>query len=435
MMFSHLISLFLPLPLPLYSQVILTFACVLMKDSAEITPVPYTLQIHRVALNGRDPSSPLRREKRQVQCQLGQYLHPRETHCCMRCHAGTYKAKDCDRPDQAPVCLPCANGTFTAVDNTMSKCFPCRHCRAEFQQIVETPCTPKQDTVCGCRENQYQIGPSDLFECRNCSSCASGVIDSCSKNRDAICRCKPQFFLTLSNICKPCNSCVGEECLQCHSPVTTSPTSSGLNGSLVLGIIVAIFGVLSVLYVVNKVVKLVQEDGIASSFYSCVSLPQTTKEPLSEVEVKRSEISILLPESQKEAELSANATPPPAPLLQSSHELPDCVRPARRTQLPDSPAILYTVVDHVPPSRWKEFVRRLGLSDHDLERVELEHRRLRDAQYEMLRLWKLQLGCAATVEHISCVLNQMELSGCSEAVQEALLNQNSLQPCSLYSHH
>lgn len=43
--------------------------------------------------------------------------------------AGTYKAKDCDRPGQAPVCLPCANGTFTAVDNTMSKCFQCTRCR------------------------------------------------------------------------------------------------------------------------------------------------------------------------------------------------------------------------------------------------------------------------------------------------------------------
>lgn len=78
-------------------------------------------------------------------------------------------------------------------------------------------------------------------------------------------------------------------------------------------------------------------------------------------------------------------------------------------------------------------MRRLGLSDCDLERIEVEHRHLRDAQYEMLRLWKLQMGHDATVEHISCVLNQMELSGCSEAIQEALLNQNSSQPCSLHS--
>ncbi|NXG57662.1 TNR1A factor, partial [Hemiprocne comata] len=416
------------LPLPLYLQVILTFVCVLMKESVGIAPMPYTLQVYREALDGRDPSNPLRREKKQVQCQLGQYLHPRETHCCMRCHAGTYKKKDCDRPDQAPVCLPCPNGTFTAVDNTMSQCFPCTYCRREFRQIVVSPCTPKQDTVCGCRKNQYRIGPSDLFVCRNCSSCVNGIIVNCSKNRDTICRCKPQFFLTLNNVCKPCNSCVGEECFQCHSPVATSPTSSGLNGNLVLGIIIAIFVVISILYIVNKVVKLVQKNGTASSFFSC------GENCVFQAEIKRNEIPILLPESKKETQLLVNATPESALLPQSSHEFPDCVRPARKTQFPDNPAILYTVVDHVLPSRWKEFVRRLGLNDTDLERIEMEHRRLRDAHYEMLRLWKLQMGHAATVEHISCVLNQMELSGCSEAIQEALLNQNSLQPCSLHSH-
>ncbi|NXH35200.1 TNR1A factor, partial [Myiagra hebetior] len=410
--------------------VILIFVCMLTKASVEITPVPYTLQVPRVALDRRDPSNGLRREEK-TGCQVGQYLHPRRTHCCMRCHAGTYKAKDCDRPGQATVCLPCADGTFTAVDNTMSKCFRCTHCRTELQQIVETPCTPQQDTVCGCKKNQYQTdSESEFFQCRNCSSCANGVITSCSKNKDAVCRCKPQFFLSRSNICKPCNSCTGEECLLCPRPVTTS---SELNGNLVLGILAAIFGVISILFVAHKVGKLVQKNRIVSSFYSCVSLPQTTKEPVPKDEEKRNEISILLPECQKETELPVTATPS-APLPQSSHELPDCVRPARKTQLPDNPAILYTVVDHVPPSRWKEFVRRLGLSDYDLERIELEHRRLRDAQYEMLRLWKLQMGRAATVEHISCVLNQMELSGCSDAVQEALLNQNSPQPCSLHNH-
>ncbi|XP_072781712.1 tumor necrosis factor receptor superfamily member 1A isoform X2 [Taeniopygia guttata] len=374
------------LPRTSLRTVILIFVCVLTKESVEITPVPYRLQVHRVALDGRDPSNPLRREKKQMHCQLGQYLHPRKTHCCMRCHAGTYKAKDCDGPDQATVCLPCSNGTFTAVDNTMSKCFQCKRCRTG------------------------------------------------SKNKDAICRCKPQFFLSRNNICKPCNSCTGEDCLLCPSPVTTSPTSSGLNGNLVLGTLVAIFGVIFVLCVARKVGKLVQKDKIVSSFYSCVSLPQTPKEPVSEIEKKRNKISTLIPESQKETELPLNAALSSIPPPQSSHELPDCVRPARKTQLPDNPAVLYAVVDHVPPSRWKEFVRRLGLSDYDLERIELEHRRLRDAQYEMLRLWKLQTGHAATLEHISRVLNQMELSGCSDAVQEALLNQNSPQPCSLHNH-
>ncbi|NWR41353.1 TNR1A factor, partial [Regulus satrapa] len=410
--------------------VILIFVCVLTKESVEITPVPYRLQVRRVPLEGRDPSNPLRREKKQMHCQLGQYLHPRKTHCCMRCHAGTYKAKDCDGPDQATVCLPCASGTFTAVHNTMSKCLQCTRCRADLQQIVESPCTRQQDTVCGCQKNQYQIdSESDFFQCRNCTLCANGIIASCSKNKDAICRCKPQFFLSRSNICKPCNSCTGEDCLQCPSPVAASPTSSGLSGTLVLGTFVAIFGVISVLCIAHKVGKLVQKNRNVLSFCSSASLLQTTKEPVSEVEGQH-EIPTLLPESQKEPKLAVNVALSSAPLPQRSHELPDCVGPARRTQLPDTPAILYTVVDHVPPSRWKEFVRRLGLSDCALERIELEHRRLRDAQYEMLRLWRLHVGRAATVEHISSVLNQMELSGCSDAVQEALLSQNSPQPCS-----
>lgn len=54
-----------------------------------------------------------------------------------------------------------------------------------------------------------------------------------------------------------------------------------------------------------------------------------------QVEAKGSAIAVL-PEIQKEKELLVNATPPSVPLLQSSHELPDCVRPARKRQLPDS---------------------------------------------------------------------------------------------------
>ncbi|NXJ11804.1 TNR1A factor, partial [Odontophorus gujanensis] len=316
-------------------QVVLTFVCVLVEESAGSAPVPYMLQLRRITLDGRDPSNLLRREKRQVQCLLGQYVHPKGTHCCMRCHAGTYKSKDCEQADQAPVCLPCPNGTFTAVDNIMEKCFQCTRCRTELQQIAVSPCTLKQDTVCGCRKNQYQIGQADLFQCKNCSPCVNGIIANCSKDRDTICRCKPMFFLTLNNVCKHCNSCVGEECLQCNSPVTTSPNSSELNGNLVLGITVAIFAVICVLCIVNKAVKLVQKNGIASSFYSCVSLPQTSKEPVSEVDVKGSAV-IVLPEIKKETELVVDATPSSAPLLQRLHELPDCVRPARKRQLPDS---------------------------------------------------------------------------------------------------
>lgn len=51
--------------------------------------------------------------------------------------------------------------------------------------------------------------------------------------------------------------------------LTHLPSSFFPAVSLVLGIIVAIFGVISILFIVNKVVKLVHKNGIASVFYSC----------------------------------------------------------------------------------------------------------------------------------------------------------------------
>lgn len=51
-----------------------------------------------------------------------------------------------------------------------------------------------------------------------------------SKNRDTICRCKPRFFLTLSNVCKPCNRWAFFLCMPLHwvgETADTSPTRGG----------------------------------------------------------------------------------------------------------------------------------------------------------------------------------------------------------------
>ncbi|KAJ7345290.1 hypothetical protein JRQ81_001240 [Phrynocephalus forsythii] len=104
--------------------------------------------------------------------------------------------------------------------------------------------------------------------------------------------------------------------------------------------------------------------------------------------------------------------------------LPDCVKSARKRQIPNRPEVLYTVVDQVPISRWKEFIRYMGLKENVVERITMEQHFYREAQYEMLRHWRLQAGQDATVEHISNALKQMELNGCSEAIQEALAKEH-----------
>lgn len=68
-------------------------------------------------------------------------------------------------------------------------------------------------------------------------------------------------------------------------------------------------------------------------------------------------------------------------------------------------------------------MRLLGLAENTIERIENEQRHSREAQYEMLKKWMQQSHLDATVEHVNNVLNQMELAGCSEAIQEVLARQ------------
>ncbi|XP_078393591.1 tumor necrosis factor receptor superfamily member 1A-like, partial [Cetorhinus maximus] len=73
--------------------------------------------------------------------------------------------------------------------------------------------------------------------------------------------------------------------------------------------------------------------------------------------------------------------------------LPDCVQAAGRTLLPNNSHVNYVIADLVPASRWKEFVRRLGMNDHDIERSEMDNRHsYREAQYGMVRVWREKQG-------------------------------------------
>lgn len=86
------------------------------------------------------------------------------------------------------------------------------------------------------------------------------------------------------------------------------------------------------------------------------------------------------------------------------------------------PVTLYAVVDGVPPTRWKEFMRLMGLSEHEIERLELQNGRcLREAQYSMLEAWRRRTPRnEATLDVVSLVLSKMDLHGCLENIQEAL---------------
>lgn len=96
------------------------------------------------------------------------------------------------------------------------------------------------------------------------------------------------------------------------------------------------------------------------------------------------------------------------------------------------PATLYAVVDGVPPSRWKEFMRRLGLKEYEIERLELQNGRcLREAHYSMLAAWRQRTPREeATLELLGLVLRDMDLLGCLENIREALCGPTSLSASS-----
>uniref|UniRef100_A0ACB8ESH4 Uncharacterized protein n=1 Tax=Sphaerodactylus townsendi TaxID=933632 RepID=A0ACB8ESH4_9SAUR len=364
----------------------------------------------------------VRRDKRNEPCRPGYYRHPNRTHCCILCHEGTYVSQHCVSEDKTPACTPCPENSFMNSANSAGSCRGCQFCRSSFKQVVSTECSSTHDTVCGCPRNHYRTDDSSEFFCKPCSTCPNGtVVKPCSTHSDTVCRCLKGFFpQTKDNICSLCSSCQEGECKeQCEDtkPSISSPNSSHMN--LILGCVVAGLAAVVVFLVAKSLVKQPLRKKLLSAFSVCpprqLSSPADPQLPQPEVQVTG-----VLQVSSQEDKLLLSAAVPVEPNPQGP---PDCIQAARERQVPDCPAVLYAVVDHVPFFQWKEFVRRLGLSDNDIGRIQVEEWNMRDAQYKMLRFWRLQLGQHATVERMSSVLKEMELSGCSEAIQDVLSTQ------------
>ncbi|XP_066473009.1 tumor necrosis factor receptor superfamily member 1A-like [Tiliqua scincoides] len=391
-------------------------------ESLGIATNPNTRHFPGVVVDKRSFNHSVGRGRRSPACRTGEYLHPNETHCCVKCHPGTYVAQHCLGPGQTTNCSDCPKGQYLAHENSADKCRSCQSCRsATFEQIEKSKCTSTQDTICGCRDDQYRTREDSEFFCKNCTACHNGTIrHPCTKTSDTICLCYLGFFLQADkNICSPCSSCLDGECkAHCKTEDSVIQPQNSSDLKPLLGSLVVLFGVGFVLLLARKFLRSSYWKQQKPTFcsYPSASVQQSGESvPKTTAEEDKTSDSLLKP-NQKVVLLPQGAISVSIP----SQELPDCVKSAGESKIPDWHEILYTIVDHVPVSRWKEFVRRLGLTENTIERTEMEHKHIRDGQYEMLRQWRLQAGRGATVERISCILNQMELSGCSEAIQEVL---------------
>uniref|UniRef100_H0X648 Tumor necrosis factor receptor superfamily member 1A n=1 Tax=Otolemur garnettii TaxID=30611 RepID=H0X648_OTOGA len=421
------------------------------------------------------------REKRDSLCPQGKYSHPEDnTICCTKCHKGTYLYKDCPFPGQETDCRQCENGTFTASENHLRSCLTCSQCRKELGQVEISPCTVDRDTVCGCRKNQYRHYWSDnLFQCFECKLCLNGtVVLPCQEKQNTVCTCHFGYYLK-ENDCVPCSDCKKKECLKLCQIRGSEPVNSPSNPdtSVLLPLVIFLgLCLLSLLFIClmcryqkwkPKLYSIVcgrptpekegELEGITTkplasvpgfsptlgftptSAFSPTSgfspspgfspIPCPTFTPTHTFIPSSNYTPMTSPREVAPPHLGAEPilnTPPASTLSPTLLQKPEDTAHTLRSDT--DPAMLYAVVDGVPPSRWKEFVRRLGLSEHEIERLEIQNGRcLREAHYSMLEAWRRRTPRReATLELLGRVLGDMDLLGCLEDIIEALRGPASL---------
>nr|AAK53564.1 tumor necrosis factor receptor 1 precursor [Rattus norvegicus]AAK53565.1 tumor necrosis factor receptor 1 precursor [Rattus norvegicus]AAK53566.1 tumor necrosis factor receptor 1 precursor [Rattus norvegicus]AAK53567.1 tumor necrosis factor receptor 1 precursor [Rattus norvegicus] len=427
--------------------------------------------IHPSGVTGLVPSLG-DREKRDNLCPQGKYAHPKNNSiCCTKCHKGTYLVSDCPSPGQETVCEVCDKGTFTASQNHVRQCLSCKTCRKEMFQVEISPCKADMDTVCGCKKNQFQRYLSEThFQCVDCSPCFNGTVTiPCKEKQNTVCNCHAGFFLS-GNECTPCSHCKkNQECMKlCLPPVAnvTNPQDSGtavlLPLVIFLGLCLLFFICVSLLcrypqwrprvYSIicrdSAPVKEVEGEGIVTKPLTPASIPafspnpgfnptlgfSTTPRfspPVSSTPISPvfgpsnwhnfvPPVREVVPTQGADPLLYGSLNPVPIPAPVRKWEDVVAAQPQRLDTA--DPAMLYAVVDGVPPTRWKEFMRLLGLSEHEIERLELQNGRcLREAHYSMLEAWRRRTPRhEATLDVVGRVLCDMNLRGCLENIRETL---------------
>uniref|UniRef100_A0A8C0K3V3 TNF receptor superfamily member 1A n=1 Tax=Canis lupus dingo TaxID=286419 RepID=A0A8C0K3V3_CANLU len=350
------------------------------------------LEIYPISVTALVPH-PRNRVKRAILCPQGKYIHPQDDSiCCTKCHK-------------------------------------------EMNQVEISPCTVYRDTVCGCRKNQYRL-------------CLNGTVQiSCQEKQNTICTCHAGFFLR-EHECVSCVNCKkNTECGKlCLPPVETVKVPQD-PGSTVLLPLVILFGICVLSFSIGLMCRYQRQK--PRLFSIVCGKPTPTKEShhglQSRPQPHLHPRSILTPSptftpsdwpNGRAAPVSREMAPPcqgAGPILTSapaSTPIPTPVQkwedgtatPRTEGDGPRGPRDAVCGGGRRAPSRWKEFVRRLGLSEHEIERLELQNGRcLREAHYSMLAAWRRRTPRReATLELLGRVLREMELLGCLEDIEEAL---------------
>lgn len=93
------------------------------------------------------------------------------------------------------------------------------------------------------------------------------------------------------------------------------------------------------------------------------------------------------------------------------------------------------MLEEVPIGRFKELVRRLGVSEQNIGRAEQDHRNCKDAHYQMLKVWS-DSGSGGGSNVLPChriqmfvdTLKDMNLVSCADDIENRFLSQDTSTP-------
>ncbi|KAF6097792.1 TNF receptor superfamily member 10b [Phyllostomus discolor] len=356
-----------------------------------------------------------------------------------KCQPGFYLS------EHSGTCIPCTDGKdFTNHSNTLSSCQLCSECFPDKE--VTALCTRTMDTQCRCKPGTFQDDNSPEF-CQKCSpGCPAGKVEArpCTPWNDR--KCVDQESGTQASG----KTLVPGVTTSLEPPVTSSPSS----GSSQLGIIITVIVVVVVFFFIFFIGALLcyhyrstarrthQGCGVDSNCinriflrFSCAPRGPEAQDNARNTSLSHRELPST-PTSEEELEHQEHAEVAGV-TEQSPGEAKCLLRPARAEGSQRKRELLVPAngVDPVESFRsfldyfietvlfnsWKPLMRRMGLTDNEIQVAEAQASHPREQVYEMLVMLVNKMGRAISVNTLLDALESLGHRNTKEKIQDYLV--------------
>ncbi|XP_005992658.1 uncharacterized protein LOC102366259 isoform X2 [Latimeria chalumnae] len=406
-----------------------------------------------------------KQSKKESVCGEDEYLHGE--HCCKMCPAGTSVKEGCVTPHKDSICKSCIQGQdYTTGPNGLPNCVSCQKCKAAAGKRMVSECTITKDTVCKCQAEKFCPRNHPCEVCKWCKKCPEGqeVKRPCTATTDTGCGSIP----AIDHVVPLTNS-------------TSEPASEEIRKKLHLVRRMSIDSKKQSTFFFSD--KEIAENSINSQIVQSTGNPTEEEmvspllrdsgrstpslhtkaagedsstadqfDPTSHLSVSQNENGHLILPLGPDSECLPVANPS---LMGSSKfngeiemvaesgatldrqdkiglqnvQLGNTLHLGREQLLKnedlhpkDLRDTFYIFVSEVPVNSFKEFMRRLKLTENDIEVAVVENpQNIKNQYYKMLYTWLLLRGKEASIQNLLDVLYEMNLKATAEKISEQLV--------------